>query len=135
MPMPKPQESIGAVPQDQAMQQNKPGNLKPQDIQGFRQNPRIKQAVEIFLGHPADLTDTTLYPDELLVEIAGMVNKLGPQGAADMARKMIPQDVQEKMRAAASKQSPQGQTAQPMPQKPDETMNQTPRSDVAAVRG
>lgn len=83
-------EARGAVPQDQAGQSPK---LPPEQMDALRQDPEISQAVEMVLGKKIDLK---LIPDNLLVNIAGMVHKLGVQGAvSEFTKKMDPQMLQQ----------------------------------------
>jgi len=107
-----PQEQIGAVPQQQVM--NKPmmnnprtPKLSPDQIMILRKDPEITQAITKFMGRPVPMEKV---PDELLVEIAGMVHKLGVDGAIAKFQQMVPPQVLQQLKQGM------GQTQQtPMP--------------------
>lgn len=110
--MPLPPEQIGAVPQGQA--QNPKAPLSPDQLKILRSDPEIQQAIEMFVGRPVPMESV---PDDLLKEIAGMVHKLGVQGAVQMAQKMLPPEVQQQLKQGAmGGQGPQAQAQQQMPQ-------------------
>lgn len=101
MPMNVPQtaEQMGAVPQAQAQGQQGQ-KMTPQDMDFFRNgDPEIKQALELFVGHPMTPEMMKNIPDQMLVQIAGMVHKLGVQGAVAMAEKTIPPQVKAQLKA------------------------------------
>lgn len=103
---------IGSVPQQQVQggvpnapmaprgaspQMAKQGASKdPKQIEILRMSPRVKQAIQMFIGREVDMAKV---PDEILTEVGGMVAKLGVQGAVAMAQKMIPQNIQQQMKA------------------------------------
>ncbi len=106
--MMKPAEAVGAVPQEgfrpapapRAVAATAPeaaAPLSPEEIEGFRSDPEIIEAVSMFLGRPVTLEEV---PEELLIQIAGMVEKLGVQGAVQMAQQNMPPDLQAQLRAA-----------------------------------
>ena len=112
-----PQEALGAVPQPgvnpharqapaarpQPQPQGQPGQqgnaptLSPQEINWLKNDPQIIEAVSMFLGKPVTLESI---PERLLTEIAGMVEKLGVQGAVQMAQQNMPPEMQQQLRQA-----------------------------------
>lgn len=91
------QEAMGgAVPQEQAPQgQPAQGGqkLSPEEVDALRKDPEIVQAVSMVMGRPVDMA---IIPDELMMNIAGMVHKLGVEGAvSEFTRKMPPQILQQ----------------------------------------
>lgn len=92
-PMQNP-NAIGAVPQAQAQAQSgQTPNLPPEQINALRQDPEIQQAVQMVLGKKIDMS---LIPDNIMINIAGMVHKLGVQGAVkEFTSKMDPQILQQ----------------------------------------
>lgn len=93
-----PQAPRGAAPQ---MAKQGAGKADPEIL---RQSPRVKQALELYLGRPVDMSQV---PDNILIEVAGMVAKLGVEGAVAMAQKMIPQDIQRQLKQGAGNANPQ----------------------------
>ena len=113
--MMRPQEAVGAVPQQgvnplarQAPQQPAPAapqpqpqaaagqQLTPEELQSLRQDPEIAQAVAQFAGRPVPVESI---PDNLLIEIAGLVQKLGVEGAVQEFRSKVPPEVQQQLMA------------------------------------
>ena len=95
--MPISPEQIGSVPQSQAMNQQ---GIDPEVINYFRtQDPEIKQAIEMFIGKPVSPEAMNAIPDKEIMMLAGLVQKLGVEGAVQMAEKMIPADMKQKLRA------------------------------------
>ena len=110
-----PQEALGAVPQPgvnpqsrqapaaQPQPQAQPGQqgnapaLSPQELKFLRTDPEIAEAVSKFMGRQVDLS---IVPDELLTVIAGMVHKLGVDGAVQEAMQKIPPDIQQQIQSA-----------------------------------
>lgn len=79
-----PQAPRGAAPQEQKQGS---GSVSKEAMDFFRNgDPDIKNAIEMFIGRSVDMKNV---PDDLLVNIAGMVHKLGVSGAVAMAEKMI----------------------------------------------
>lgn len=94
-PSTQPPEAMGgAVPQSQAMGGQSP-KLTPEQMASLRQDPDISQAVEMVLGKKIDLK---MIPDDLLVNIAGMVHKLGVQGAVQEFTKKVPPQVLQQLK-------------------------------------
>ena len=119
--MMKPMEQMGSVPQKgvnpmggapprlqmpTAQQPQQPQDprqefgLTDEDLDFFRNDPEIKQAVQMFTGRdfPMDQID-----DHLLVLIAGMVQKLGVQGAVAEGQRLIPDEQKAIIRGIAMK--------------------------------
>lgn len=88
----RPQESIGSVPQPgvnpltKQIPQQGPV-LSPQEMSTLRNDPEIIQAVSQFVGKPVTLEKV---PDNILVNIAGMIHKLGVQGAIQTFTSKLP---------------------------------------------
>ena len=96
MPMVNPNAVGGAVPaQGNPMSRPAP-KLPPQQMAALRKDPEIAQAVSLYIGKPVPLT---VIPDNLLMEIAGMVHKLGVQGAVQEFSRKIPPQVQAQIKA------------------------------------
>ncbi len=94
----------GAVPQagvnpqaQQAPQQGQP--LSPDDLDFFRNDPELIQAVAKFFGRPIDMNKI---PDQAMAAIAGMVQKLGVDGAIAEFKKSLPPGALEKMRIGSN---------------------------------
>jgi len=114
--MMRPQESVGAIPQPgvnpmarqaprppQALAQAQaaapaPGGaqLSPEEIESLRKDPEIAQAVAQFAGRPVPIESI---PENLLMEIAGLVHKLGVDGAVQEFRSKVPPEVQQQLMA------------------------------------
>lgn len=98
-----PPEQIGAAPQSgvNPMAKQAPApqgqDIPPEAIQFFRNDPEIIAAVSKFMGKPVTLEHV---PDDMLIALAGMVQKLGVDGAVAMAQKTIPPEQQQQLRAA-----------------------------------
>lgn len=90
-----PQTPRGSAPQ--APSQGA-GKSDPKQIDILRHSPRIKQALELYLGRPVEMSQV---PPEILTEVAGMVAKLGVEGAVAMAQKMLPHDIQQKLKESS----------------------------------
>lgn len=69
-----PREAMGASPQASAGLKA----LPPEQMKALRQDPEIQQAVSMVVGKKIDLSQI---PDDMMMMIAGMVHKLGVQGA------------------------------------------------------
>lgn len=101
------QEALGAVPQPgvnpQARQAPQPApaapgasaqQLPPEQLAALRKDPEIAQAVAQFAGRPVPLESI---PDNLLMEIAGMVHKFGVEGAVQEFKTKVPPEVQQQL--------------------------------------
>lgn len=97
-----PQEAMGgAVPQAQAQGQNpspqgQTPKLPPEQMEALRQDPEIKQAVSKFIGRPVKLESV---PDNILIVVAGMVHKLGVDGAIQKFEQMVTPEIKNQLRA------------------------------------
>jgi hypothetical protein len=92
-----PPEAMGAAPAQG--NPNAPKNtLPPQAIAALKKDPEILQAIALFMGRP--VPDISHLPDNVITELAGMVAKLGPRGAAQMLEQKIPADIKAKIKAA-----------------------------------
>lgn len=92
MPMMNP-NAIGAAPAQGNPQQGQGQTLPPEQMAALRKDPEIGQAVAKVLGKPIDLAQI---PDNILLNIAGMVHKLGVDGAvSEFTKKMPPQILQQ----------------------------------------
>lgn len=99
-------EQVGAVPQSgvnplakQAPTAPAQGqDIPPEAIQFFRQDPEIIAAVSKFLGRPVKMDGV---PDNILTVVAGMVHKLGVDGAAAEMERIVPPDVAQQLKAGA----------------------------------
>ena len=112
--MMKPQEAVGAVPQEgfrpqapapQAPQAQAPAapqgqQLSPEDLAALRQDPEISEAVAKFLGRQVSMEEV---PDNILTVVAGMVHKLGVDGAVAEITKMVPPEMAQQLRAGAQR--------------------------------
>lgn len=87
-----PQAPSGAVPQAPQQGMTRPGD---KDIGALRNDPEVKQAITLFLGKEIPMEKV---PDEIIKEVAGMVAKLGVQGAVAMAEKMLPPQVKQQLK-------------------------------------
>jgi hypothetical protein len=108
--MMRPQEAVGAVPQQgvnpmarqapqpapAAAQPPAPGGqqLAPDQVEALRKDPEIVAAVAQFAGRPVPMESI---PDNLLMEIAGMVDKLGVEGAVHEFKTKVPPEVQQQL--------------------------------------
>ena len=94
---PIPQEQIGAVPQQQAMQGPA---ISKEEINNLRKDPQIIKAVQMATGRsfPMEQID-----DSLIVQIAAIVHKLGVEGAVAAFKKTMPPDKQALIRGIAMK--------------------------------
>lgn len=106
MPLINPNQVGGAAP---AMgNPNKTPTLPPQAMAKLRQDPEVIAAVTKYVGKPVPLQ---MVPDNLLLEIAGMVAKLGVDGAVAEFSRKVPQQAQAQLKAAAAQgggMAPQG---------------------------
>lgn len=111
-----PQEAVGAVPQPGVNPQARPAPapqqpppaqaqppqgghaLSPQDLNFLRTDPEIAAAVAQVMGRQIDLA---VVPDELLAVIAGMVHKLGVEGAVAEFQRSVPPELIQQIRSAA----------------------------------
>lgn len=92
----QPEATGGAVPQAQAIGQGK--NTLPADqMDALRNDPEIAQAVEMVLGKKIDMK---MIPDDILMNIAGMVHKLGVQGAVKQFVSKIPPQILKQLKAS-----------------------------------
>lgn len=75
--------------------------LTPEDVAGFRKNPRIIEVVRRVTGRdfPMDQID-----DDLIIEIAGVVNKIGVDGAVALAEKTLSHEQKATIRGISMKQ-------------------------------
>lgn len=92
-------DQLGSVPQPgvnpQAHEASQPGNFSPDDLDYFRNDPEIIAAVTKFLGRDVDMAKI---PDDMLITLAGMVQKLGVDGAIAEVKRLIPPDQFQKLR-------------------------------------
>lgn len=96
---PQTAEQMGAVPQSQAQQGQQ--KMTPEALDYLRNGDQeLRQAIGMFMGREIKPEEMKNVPDQMLIQIAGMVQKLGVNGAVAMAQKMIPPDVQQKLKAA-----------------------------------
>lgn len=95
----QPEATGGAVPQEQAMagKSNLP-KLPPDQMNALRNDPEIKATIEKFLGRPFEMSKL---PDDMLMTIAGMIHKLGPDGAIAEFKRLVPPQELAKMRIGA----------------------------------
>ena len=98
-----PPEAIGAAPAQGNPTPPQSPKLSPDQIAALRKDPDILAAVAKFLGRPAPLDQI---PEPMLMQLAGAVHKLGVDGAVALMAKVIPPQLQARLKA------PQGQ---PMP--------------------
>ena len=99
--------AIGAAPAPGNPTAPQAQKLPPQAMVALRKSPDIMKAVALFMGRPVPMQSI---PDNLLVEIAGMVHKLGVQGAVQKFQQTVPPQVQAQLKASAQ---PQGQQMPP----------------------
>lgn len=90
-------EAIGASPAEGNPQQGQTPNLPPEQIAALRKDPDILNAVSMFMGKPTPLDNI---PEPALVELAGMVHKLGVQGTVQMLEQKIPPDLKTKIKSS-----------------------------------
>lgn len=95
-----PHPPRGAVPQGP---QQGAGSLGQKELDSLRNSPDVKQAITVFLGKEVPLETV---PDEIIKEVAGMVHKLGVQGAVAMAQKMLPPEIQQQLRQGTAQGQP-----------------------------
>lgn len=87
-----PPEQIGATPQMGVNPMAKQSaNLSPEQLAVLRKDPEIAEAVSKFAGRPIPVQSI---PDNLLMEIAGMIHKLGVDGAVMEFKRKVPPQVQ-----------------------------------------
>lgn len=110
MPMMNP-EAMGAAPAMGNPQMGQTPKLPPDQIAALRKDPQLMQAVAKALGKPVPL-DTL--PDNILMELAGAVHKLGVDGAAALINKVIPPQI--KAQILSKYGGGQPMTPQGMPQ-------------------
>ncbi len=111
--MMRPQEAVGAIPQQgvnplarqqapaaaprpQAAAPAQAPALSPEEVEALRKDPEIAQAIAMFVGRPVPLESV---PDNLLMEIAGMVHKLGVEGAVQEFQAKVPPEIQQQLLA------------------------------------
>lgn len=87
-----PQAPRGSSPQAPAQGAN---SLGPKELESLRNSPDVKQAITLFIGKEVPMETV---PDEILKEVAGMVHKLGVQGAVAMAEKMLPPEIKQQLK-------------------------------------
>lgn len=87
-----PQAPRGSIPQDQQQGAN---GLGSKEIDVLRRSRDVQQAIQMFLGKEVPIETV---PDAIIKEVAGMVHKLGVQGAVAMAEKMLPPQVKQQLR-------------------------------------
>ncbi len=101
-----PSEQVGAVPQagvnplaknaqpappaTTAPRQPASYQPSPEDLDFFRNDPEIIETVTKFMGRQIDMAEV---PDELLAMLAGMVQKLGVDGAVSEIHRTFPADL------------------------------------------
>ena len=111
MPMMNP-EAMNAVPAMGNPQMGQTPKLPPDQIAALRKSPNVVAAVAKFIGRPVPMQ---MVPDNLIVEIAGMVHKLGVDGAVAAFSQKVPPQVQAQLKAAVQQggsQAPQGMPPQ-----------------------
>jgi hypothetical protein len=94
-PMINPNATGGAMPAQGNPQQGQVKPLPPEQIAALRKDPEIAQAVTKYMGRPFPLEKV---PDQMLQTIAGMVFKLGVDGAVAEFSKMIPPQIAQRMK-------------------------------------
>jgi hypothetical protein len=112
MPMMNP-EQIGASPAQGNPQMGQTHKLPPDQIAALRKSPNVIAAVHKFTGRdfPMEQID-----DQLIVEIAGLVNKLGVDGAVAKAEQLLTPQQKATIRGISMKQRvPMAPQGQPMP--------------------
>ncbi len=109
-----PPEAIGAAPAQGNPTPPQSPKFPPDQIAALRKSPNVIAAVHKFTGRdfPMEQID-----DQLIVEIAGMVYKLGVDGAVAKAEQLLSPQQKATIRGIAMKQrvpmSPQGQQMPP----------------------
>lgn len=110
--------AIGAAPAQGNPQQSP--KLPPQAIMALRKDPQLIQAVTKFFGRPIPLDGL---PENVLMELAGAVHKLGVDGAVALMAKVIPPQIKAQIlakygQAQGQPMPPQGRPVPPqgMPQ-------------------
>lgn len=96
-----PPEAMGAAPAMGNPQIGKTPVLPPDKMAALRKDPEIIQAIAKFAGRPVPLESI---PDNLIMEIAGAVHKLGVDGAIAKFKQVIPQQIQAQIMAQGQKQ-------------------------------
>ena len=113
MPLINPNQVGGAVPaQGNPMAPQTP-KLSPDKIAILRKSPSVIEAVRKFTGRdfPMEQID-----DQLIVEIAGLVHKLGVDGAVAKAEQILTPQQKATIRGISMKQRvPMAPQGQPMP--------------------
>lgn len=93
-----PNAMRGGVPAMGNPQMGKSPKLPPQAMAVLRKDPEIIQAVTKFMGRPVPMDKI---PDQLLIEIAGMVHKLGVDGAVQKFMQSVPPQLQAQIKASS----------------------------------
>ena len=93
-----PPEAVGAAPAMGNPDMGKTPTVTPEQMAKLRQDPEIAQAVQKYLGRPFPLEKI---PEGVLTVLAGMVFKLGVDGAVAEFTKIIPQQAQQKIKSMA----------------------------------
>ncbi len=84
----------GAAPQATAQA----GSVSPQEIQILRNDPDVAKAIELFSGQKPPMDQI---PENFLLQVAGMVHKLGVNGAVAMLNKSFPPELLAKLKKGA----------------------------------
>lgn len=111
--MMQPPEAIGSAPAQGNPQSSKTPKLPPDQMAALRKDPDIIGAVRKFTGRdfPMEQID-----DVLIVEIAGLVHKLGVDGAVAKAEQILSPQQKATIRGISMKQRvPMAPQGQPMP--------------------
>lgn len=90
--------AIGASPAQGNPTQPQTARLPPDQVAVLRKDPEIIKAVSLFIGKPVPLDNV---PEPALMELAGMVHKLGVQGTVHMLEQKIPANLKQQLKAAA----------------------------------
>lgn len=114
--MMKPMEAVGAVPQAgvnpaasaPAPKPSGPGGLSEGEIEALRGDPEVADVFTQVAGSPVPMDQVD---PQSLVEVAGMVEKLGVEGAVAAINGMLSPEQKAGLQAEAAKAS-----AQPQPQ-------------------
>lgn len=88
-----PRPPMGAT--QQAIKQGT-GKADQKQVEILRKDPQVAQVFHLFIGKPVPMERV---PEFLLNEVAGMVHKLGVNGAVALLNKTIPKEVKSQMQA------------------------------------
>lgn len=88
--------AIGAAPSHGNPNMGQAPKLPPDQIEALRKDPELIQAVAKFVGKPIPME---AIPENLLMELAGAVHKLGVDGAVQKMSQVIPLQVKSQIQA------------------------------------